>query len=544
MGKGAAVMHIHFSFTSWRRPGCCPFALVLMSILFCGGHVVADDNDDVQQLATQIDEQIARQWDKNNVSPASRAEDSEFLRRGWLDIAGRIPTVADTSDFLEDSSPDKRRRLIDNLLDGPNYVVSSTNVWRRVLIPEADSNFNVRYMIPSFEGWLRRQFDENKPYDELVKDILTTPVSGVNVYDNSNASAVAFYQAKEIKPENLAAATSRMFLGIRIECAQCHDHPFDSWKQKDFWGYASFFSGMQRQRRQNGFLGRLQELFNRQSLKIPDSDEVVHATFLTGESPKIPAGSSARITLADWITSKENPYFARTAVNRIWGHLFGIGIVDPIDDFSDANPPSHPELLDLLAREFVAHDYDLKFIIRAISASSAYQLTSAADDQKAEVDPRLFSRMPVKGMTAEQLFDSLSQAVGNHQSFDQLQQMRFAQTGRQAFIQQFSDSANGPTDRETSVLQALAMMNGSLVAEATDLKQSRTLAGIIDFPGFDDARRLEALFLATLNRKPRPAETEKFLPYISGADSAENKATALSDVFWILLNSSEFSLNH
>jgi len=370
MGKGAAVMHICFSFGGWCRPGCCIFAFVLMSIPFGSGHIVADD-DDVQQLATQIDEQIARQWDENNVSPASQADDSEFLRRGWLDIAGRIPTVADTSDFLEDLSPDKRRRLIDDLLDGPNYVVSSTNVWRRVLIPEADTNVNVRYMISGFEGWLRRQFDENKPYDELVKDILMTPVSGVNVYNNANESALAFYQAKEIKPENLAAATSRMFLGIRIECAQCHDHPFDSWKQKDFWGYASFFSGIQRQRRQSGFLGQLQELFNRQSLKIPDSDEVVRATYLTGESPKIPAGSSARITLANWVTSKENPYFARTAVNRIWGHFFGIGIVDPVDDFSEANPPSHPELLDLLAREFIAHDYDLKFIIRAISASSA-----------------------------------------------------------------------------------------------------------------------------------------------------------------------------
>lgn len=520
-------------------------AMLLLSIAIVSGDVRADEVDtDVQQLSEQIDQYVARHWSNNNVRPSARADDSEFLRRAWLDLAGRIPTAADTRDFLEDTRPDKRRQLIDDLLDGPNYVVNSTNVWRSVLIPEADTDFNVRFMVPAFEGWLRRQFDENRPYDALVREILTTPVAGGNAYDTANATPLAFYQAKEIKPENLAAATSRMFLGIRIECAQCHDHPFDAWKQRDFWGYASFFSGMQRQNRQIGFLGQLQELFNRQSLAIPDSEEVVQATYLTGVSPKIPAGSSARITLADWMTSHENPYFARTAVNRIWGQLFGIGIVDPIDDFSDSNPPSHPELLDCLAREFVAHDFDLKFIIRAITNSNTYQLTSAADESQRDVDPRLFSRMSVKGMTAEQLFDSLSQAVGSHESFDQQQRMQFAQTGRQAFIQQFSDSASGPTDRQTSVLQALAMMNGSLVAEATDLQKSRTLAGIIEFPGFDDQDRLESLFLAALNRKPRQAEMDMFLPYVVTAESPEKRVAAFSDVFWVLLNSTEFSLNH
>lgn len=500
--------------------------------------------DDVQRLADRIDDLISKEWSENDVVSASPSDDSEYLRRVWLDIAGKIPTAADSQDFLDEQSKDKRRRLVDELLNGPNYVVNSANFWQSVLIPEADTNFNVRFMMPAFESWLRQRLDENKAYDELVSEILMTPLSGTNSFRNRNAvSPIAFYESKEIKPENLAAATSRMFLGIRIECAQCHDHPFDTWEQNDFWGYAAFFAAMQRepQRGGNGFLSQLKELFNRRTLKVLGTDEVVKATFLDGESPKIPTGTSARMMLADWMTSKENPYFARTAANRVWGHFFGIGIVDPVDDFSELNPPSHPKLLDLLATELVNHDFDMKFLVRAITASRAYQLSSTARSDDA-TDPRLFSRMAVKGMTAEQLYNSIAQAVGTHETFEELQQARFrTMTTRSQFIEQFSDNSSSPTERETSVLQALSMMNGKLVSDATGLESSRTLAGVLDYPGFDDSRRIEALFLASLNRRPRPEELERFVKYVESEDDSRR---AVSDVFWTLLNSSEFSLNH
>ncbi|NQV27711.1 MAG: DUF1553 domain-containing protein [Rhodopirellula sp.] len=338
-----------------------------------------------------------------------------------------------------------------------------------------------------------------------------------------------------------------MFLGIRIECAQCHNHPFDTWSQNDFWGYAAFFAAMQRGTESggNGFLSQLRELFNRRTLTIPGTEETVEATFLTGESPQIPTGTSARMMLADWMTSKENPYFARTAANRVWGHFFGIGIVDPVDDFSDVNPPSHPELLDLLAKELVDHDFDLKFLVRAITASRTYQLSSSARSENPDVNPRLFSRMAVKGMTAEQLYDSIAQAVGTHETFEESQQDRFrGTTTRARFIEQFSDSNSDPTERQTSVLQALSLMNGRLINDATALETSRTLAGILDYPGFDDSRRIEALFLATLNRRPRPEERERFVRYVESAGADTESRRAVSDVFWTLLNSSEFSLNH
>lgn len=279
-------------------------------------------------------------------------------------------------------------------------------------------------------------------------------------------------------------------------------------------------------------------------MTVPDTNEVVNATYLTGVSPQIPSGSSARLTLADWVTSRDNPYFARTAANRVWGHFFGIGIVDPVDDFSESNPPSHPELLDLLAKELVKHDFDLKFLMRAIAASRTYQLTSSARSEDSAVEPWLFSRMAVKGMTAEQLYDSIAQAVGTHATFDTTLQARLAVTGRSQFVEQFSDSRSGPTARQTSVLQALAMMNGTLITSATDLESSRTLAGVIAYPGFDNARRIEALFLATLHRRPRPDEMDRFVKYVESSEAEKTTRTALGDIFWVLLNSSEFSLNH
>jgi hypothetical protein len=292
-------------------------------------------------------------------------------------------------------------------------------------------------------------------------------------------------------------------------------------------------------------------LFNRRTLTVPGTDEVVKATFLTGESPKIPTGTSARMMLADWMTSKENPYFARTAANRVWGHFFGIGIVDPVDDFSELNPPSHPELLDLLAAELVEHDFDMKFLVRAITASRTYQLTSSVRSKDDDTSPRLFSRMAVKGMTAEQLYGSIAQAVGTHETFEESQRGRFrGMTTRSRFMEQFSDSSSRPTERQTSVLQALSMMNGQLVNDATGLESSRTLAGIIDYPGFDTSGRVEALFLATLNRRPRPEELERFVTYVASKSVDKQKDDdvkpdkAISDVFWTLLNSSEFSLNH
>jgi hypothetical protein len=269
----------------------------------------------------------------------------------------------------------------------------------------------------------------------------------------------------------------------------------------------------------------------------------VTAAFLDGSRPAARTAGSLRPVLADWITS-ENPFFSRMAVNRMWGHFFGIGIVEPIDDFSEINPPSHPELLDHLAEEFVRHEYDLKFLIRAITATEAYQRTSASPDGE-DINSRLFARMVVKGLTADQMFRSVSQAIGHLEPFDTRQRGFFGPgTPRGEFEQLFEDSLSPPTERKTSVLQALAMMNGGFVADAMSLENSGTLSAVMNYPLFDTDERIETLYLATLSRRPRPDELSRCRDYIERTAQDGDTKPALADIFWALLNCSEFSFNH
>ncbi|MBL8848794.1 MAG: DUF1553 domain-containing protein [Planctomycetaceae bacterium] len=280
------------------------------------------------------------------------------------------------------------------------------------------------------------------------------------------------------------------------------------------------------------------------SLMIPGTDKTVPARFLNGGEPGWEGAASNRAVLAKWVVSPENPYFSKAAVNRIWAHHFGIGLVDPPDDFGPYNPPSHPELLDALAEAFSSHGFDFKFITRAITSSRTYQLTSRQTDDSQQT-PRTFARMPVRGMTPEQIFDSLAQAVGYQQPFNPEQPVNFGNDPvRQEFLDNFQDDSEAPTDRSSTILQALQMMNGGFVDNATDLADSMTLAAVIDAPFLDQSGKVETLFLATLSRRPTDEEREKFTAYVASGGPKQDEQSALSDICWALLNSSEFLLNH
>jgi hypothetical protein len=357
---------------------------------------------------------------------------------------------------------------------------------------------------------------------------------------------VGFYQAKQLKPENLAAGTARMFLGVRIECAQCHDHPFDAWKREQFWGYAAFFAGVERdQNGEKGALDAIRELFDRRELAIPGTDTKVVPTYLDGAQPKLKFRDSSRTKLADWMISDSNAYFAKTAVNRLWGQFFGIGIVNPVDDFTADNPPSHPELLDELARQFAGHKFDFKFLIRAVTASKTYQLSSR-QTHKSQENPRLFARMALKGLTPEQLFDSIAQATGYHEPYANRNpgQLGMMNNGaREDFLQMFDNSRDSVIEQQTTILQALSMMNGQFVSDATGLDKSATLGAIAEFPLMTSGDRIEALYLAAFSRKPRTDELDRLVRYVDSGGAAKDPKKALSDVFWALLNSSEFLFN-
>jgi hypothetical protein len=511
---------------------------------------------DVLALAEKIDQRLARHWAEARTEPAPRADDAEFLRRVYLDIAGRIPTVAEARAFLDDKRPEKRTLLVDKLLASPRYAAHFTNVWRAILIPEASANFLVQAQQGAFEGWLKQQLTKNVPYDRMVRELLTAKIGGGNgpaallATFGAGPGPQTYYFAKEFKPENLAAGTARVFLGVSVECAQCHNHPFADWKKEQFWGMAAFYSGIKSQRLMD-FLLPAGDDAGKHEIPLPGTDKVAQATFLDGSQPEWKEGLTSRAALADWITARDNPYFARAVSNRLWAHFLGTGLVEPVDEMVGGSSTAHvPDLLDLLAREFVAHDFDLQFMIRAITASRAYQLTSAKSDRSQD-NRGLFARAPLRGLTGEQLFDSVATATGYRDTgggTDLFSALGGARSPRSEFLARFAPS-DRPVDTQTSILQALALMNGKVTAAVTTVEKSETLAAVVDAPFLDTAGRVEALYLAALSRKPTTKELARADKFVREAvDRAGDKRAAnreaLADLFWALLNGPGFTLNH
>jgi hypothetical protein len=280
-------------------------------------------------------------------------------------------------------------------------------------------------------------------------------------------------------------------------------------------------------------------------IKIPEKDIVVPAAFLDGSRPE-GAGLARRQSLARWTTSPRNPYFARAVVNRIWAHCFGQGFVDPVDDLDPANAPSHPELFDAVVEQFIRSGYDLKYLVRAITYSEAWQLSSrGAAGEAGERQIEHFARMPLRRMTSDQLFASFVEATGFRDAVPQVNNIFQPDNGaRMEFQAKFGDPNAGPTETETTILQALSLMNGRFVAQATDLEQSETLAAIIEAPYLDTAGRIESLYLTALSRRPEPEETARLAAWLDRRSKKVGEKAALADLFWTLLNSAEFLLNH
>jgi hypothetical protein len=502
---------------------------------------------EVRALAAFIDDQVARRCAENDVKEAAVAGDAEFFRRLCLDLGGRIPSITEIRDFLDDDRKDKRRIWVEKLLHGEQYASHFANVWRAQWLASAPAE-RLPDLSITFENWLKPHLRNNTGYDLVVRELISAGTGP------GSTAAAAFFEANERKAENLAGSTARLFLGVNIDCAQCHAHPFARWTRTQFWEFAAFFAAFDGEGRRP----------NSSEIAIPGTDKVARARFLDGKGPALPPGVDPRTPLSAWVTAQENPYFARAAVNRVWAYFFGLGLVEPLDEMSDQNPASHPELLEELTRQFVAHKYDLKFLIRAVVASDAYQRTSAvvvgrsgdapgvpglvpsaAVPEARAADARLFAHMAVRGLSPEQLFDSLSEAIDSREyANDRLRRDdgRGGLTPRQAYLAKFA-TLDRRTETQTSILQALFMMNGKFMAAATSLEGNRNLAGIID-SNTTPARRIETLYLVVLSRKPRPEEAERALKYVeSGGPSGDGKK-AMADLFWALLNSGEFMLNH
>ena len=494
-------------------------------------------------LAARIDHLVSARWRERGVQPAGLADDAEFFRRISLDITGRIPRSRDVYDFLADRSPDKRHREIDRLLESPRHVQHFAEVWRALLLSEIAANPQARFFQQGFEAWLGERLRADMGYDRLVYELLTTPIAGTSASGQSVLSRpdqpnpLAFFAVKDGSPDKIAAAATRLFLGVQLECAQCHNHPFARWRRDQFWSQAAFFAGIERQG--EGIFRPLTEDVSRRSITVAGSDKVVPAVFLDEAKPAFPTGKSPREALAAWITAPENKLFARAAVNRVWARFFGTGLVEPVDDFHDENLPSHPELLDLLAQSFVASGFDLRYLMRAICNSQTYQRTSAMS-HPSQNEPRLFARMAVKDLSGEQFFDSLALAVGYRDAEPVGGSFQGARDSpRNTFLTRFA-SQGSRADGQTSVLQALTLMNGRFLAGALKLDESTNLASIAHMPRADTSQRIEAVYFLALGRPPTASEQTRLASYVQ----ADKEGEWLADLFWVLLNSAEFRFNH
>ncbi|HLJ93901.1 MAG TPA: DUF1549 and DUF1553 domain-containing protein [Gemmataceae bacterium] len=493
---------------------------------------------DAATLARHIDQAIDKRLDAEHIKPSPLADDAEFLRRVYLDITGVIPPANAAAAFLDSKDPNKRAKLIDELLASSAYGRHLADIWKSYLLPRTSDNRQLQ--AEPLMRWLEENFNNNTPWNQFVSELITA--SGTQ----DKNGAVTYFLANPTA-DKVTDSVSRLFLGVQLQCAQCHNHPFTKWKQTEYWGMAAFFTKVKtdrpRQAARQGDSPGVSENAKGRAAKLPETAKVVPAKFLLSEEPKLDKSAPYRPVLAKWLTSAENPFFARAMANRLWAHYFGRGIVDPVDDMHDGNPPSHPELLQELAGQFAAHDFDVKFLIRAICNSKTYQRTSKPTS-KDDSGANLFAHMTIKVNSPEQLYDSLvavvgapgNQAARPRQGANQ-NPNRAAPNARTVFVNFFqNEDGSDPTQYQAGIPQALRLMNspqltgGGVVLEQA-LKTLHTPAQII-----------ERLYLATLSRRPTAAESHHLLTFVHG--HAADPRKAYRDVLWALLNSSEFAVNH
>lgn len=563
---------------SFRRPsGWAAVFLALASYLACANTArVSMAASSEEEIIARINELLRQNWKDNDVTPSERADDGEFARRVSLDIVGHIPSFNRLAQFMGDASPDKRTHLINELLDDPDYAEHFSTIWGNMLIGRAN---NRRVNRGELERWLKREFDKNAPYDRFVFDLISAEG------DVSQNGAVAFLAAHlNDNAVPATAITARIFLGMQVQCTQCHNHPFNDWKQSQFWGMNAFFRGTRRQ----GAGGNQRDQFTltdndtesvvffekRSGLMEAITRQFVDGTLATGSS-----GDSPRVQLAKLVVDPSKPYMCEAIVNRMWSQFMGAGFTKPIDDMGPHNPPSNPELIKFLATEFRTAGYDLKRLIRWIAGSESYNLTSRSHDGNKTDDPTtgntpLFSRMYVKPFTAEQLYDSLIVATEAHKSgrnYEQSERQRNEWLGQ--FVRAFgTDENDESTDFNGTVPQALVMMNGELIKNAISGDQGSFLRRVLDGsvlkaeessgrsksarPGQSSRSRptpvklakgipgkIEILYLTALARKPSSAELSAFDKTFHNSGDRD-PIHGLQDVFWALLNSNEFIFNH
>ncbi|MBI1347256.1 DUF1549 domain-containing protein [bacterium] len=501
-------------------------------------------------IAREIDARLG--IDSSEKAPL--ASDAEFLRRVTLDLAGRIPTIAEVHEYLADERESRQMEAIRRLMQSGVHDRTMATFWRRSWVPQADTP-EFAGVTENFELWVGQRLQAGTPYDQLVQEIVTfdrLPAQG------SATSPVGFYDANQNRPENLAASTTRAFLGINLDCAQCHDHPFARWTRGQFWETAAFFALPEVQA--NG-------LTMPPKVRVPDTDLEFAPALLTRNEIEWPEPLNSvglREILVDWMQHDDQQLLARNAVNRLWSHFFGEAIIEPMDDLSrdEFQTGDRAALLDALARQFIASGYNLDVLVEGMVRSQAYRLASAVVEPtetkptetsigSIEVDPMTdsetensaplrWNHAAVRGLSGEQLYDSLQTAAGLPPERSDLGRDA-GRSPRREFAAQFYVERTHNAER--SISQALTLMNGSLINELTTMSGNRMLGSVLSSPFMSEEEQIDTVFIAVLGRHARDAE----LQVVQQGFAAHPQATReqhLGNLFWVLVNTSEFNTNH
>jgi hypothetical protein len=488
-----------------------------------------------------IDDKLIAKWKDLGLTPSPPCSDEEFFRRVHLDAIGTLPGPAEIKAFLVDKSPDKRQKAIDRVLDRPEFVDFWALKWGDLLRINRDQ-LNDRGMW-SFHNWVRACLRDRKPLDEMVREIITAEGS---TYTEGPAN----YFMVARTPGNWAETTAQLFLGMRIGCAKCHHHPFERWSQEDYAGMSAFFVRLGTKNSQEfGVFGREQVVYLKPTGEQthPRKGNLVKPHPLGG--PNMDDPIDRRVKLAEWMTTPDNPFFARNIVNRFWGYLMGRGLVEPLDDLRATNPASNPALLDALADDFTKHKYDLRHLLRTIMSSRAYQLSSkSTTGNKGDTQNIHFTRYTVRRLTAEQLADAIDFATGTVEKYPGLplgtRAIALPDSGVKSFLlDTFGRPARQITcecERTTqpNIAQALVLLNGDFLNKKLNDTKGRLdtlLKARKEMPEI-----VEELYLVTLSRRPQPEEIERARHWVSQAASPRE---GLQDVLWALLNSREFLFN-
>jgi len=481
-----------------------------------------------------------------SIPPSDLCTDQEFIRRAYMDVCGILPTGGEVQTFLGDTAVNKRAKLVNTLLERPEYADFWTLKWSDVL----RSNRKTIQLKGThvFQEWLRRHIENNTPVNEIVHELLTA-----NGSTFANAPANYYRVAKD--PTNLAETTAQLFFGIRMQCAKCHNHPFERWTQDDYYSMAAFFARVKHkpdptQPKANAQDPGSEIIFGDRAGEVvqPRTGKTMPPKFMGGAIPAIPGNKDRREILADWLTGGDNPFFAKSVVNRIWYHLNGKGIVDPVDDFRDSNPSANDELLDSLAKDFVAHKFDAKHVIRVIMNSRTYQLSAQGNDLNKD-DNKYFSHAVTKLLSAEQLLDALCAVTEVPEKFAGMPlgtravQLPDGEVNH-PFLKTFGQPARElacecEREGDSNLAQALQLINGPTVNEKLRNAQNR-LGRLLD-KKVPESELLNELYLTCVARPAASEETQVALSYVA---KAPDKRKAWEDVLWALINSKEFLFRH